>query len=580
MSKNIIIFILALFLFQNSLCDVNEENRKRMEKLYGENKEITGDYNKDLSATCNNGIFVGIKKNDVISFKGIPFAKPPIGELRWKDPILAEDDTKVYEAYYFGKAPIQTEWENELGSYYPKSEDCLYLNVWVNSKDKSQNKPVMVFIHGGSYGWGSTSNPLYYGDNLVEKYSDIIFVSIEYRLGIYGFINLSSFEGGENYKTSNILGLLDQICALKWIQKNIKNFGGDPEKVTLIGQSAGAGSISLLPLIDGTEGLFKRIIAESGSLSLTFSPQESKKLVEKLKEKVGSSKMEDLLSLSEKKLIKINEDISDYDNFPERDGINLPIDLYGEYKSGKGKNIDMLLGSNQDEVRYWIKSMDYYTNLISGEIIFKLGFPILFETDLKRMSLEDKQNAYDFKKIQNGEKIWKIAEFYNEAVFRIPMNKQAEYHSDAGGNTYVYYWNYPGKNKIMGACHWVELPYTLNNLNESQVVGDEANIDLANEVQDMWINFVRNGNPSTTKYTWEKYNSDTRKTMILGEEIKMEEDYKSEQRELIEPLLKYYMNGNFLQMSYNVFQVYKIAGLAISGLLIIGLILRRIKRII
>jgi para-nitrobenzyl esterase len=205
----------------------------------------------------------------------------------------------------------------------------------------------------------------------------------------------------------------------------------------------------------------------------------------------------------------------------------------------------MLLGSNQDEVRYWIKSMDYYTRFISGEIIYKLGFPILFETDLKRMSLEDKQNVYDFKKIQSGEKIWKIAEFYTEAVFRIPMNKQAEYHSDAGGNTYVYYWNYPGKNKIMGACHWVELPYTLNNLNESQVVGDEANIDLANEVQDMWINFVRNGNPSTTKYTWEKYNSDTRKTMILGEEIKMEEDYKSEQRELIEPLLKYYMNGNY-----------------------------------
>jgi len=553
---------------------------KECKKLFGENKEITGEYNEDLSVTCNNGIFVGTKKEDVISFKGIPFAKPPIGELRWKDPVLAEDSTKVYEAYYFGKAPIQTEWENELGSYYPKSEDCLYLNVWVNSKDTSQNKPVMVFIHGGSYGWGHTSNPLYEGHNLVKKYSDIIFVSIEYRLGMFGFINLSSFEGGENYKTSNILGLLDQICALKWIQKNIKSFGGDPEKVTLIGHSAGAGSISLLPLIDGTEGLFKRMICESGSPSLTFSPQESKKLVEKLKEKLGSSKMKDLLSLSEEKLIKIDEAISNYDNFPERDGINLPTDLYDAYKSGKGSNIDMLLGSNQDEVRYWIKSMEYYTSLISGETIYKLGFPILFETDLKRMTLEDKQNVYDFKKIQSGEKIWKIAEFYNEAVFRIPMNKQAEYHSDAEGNTYVYYFNYPGKSKTMGACHWVELPYSLNNLNESQVVGDEANIELANEIQDMWINFVRNGNPSTTKNTWEKYNSDTRKTMILGEEIKMEEDYKSEQRELIEPLLKYYMNGNFVQMSYDVFQVYKIAGLAIPALVIIGLILRRIIKII
>ena len=238
------------------------------------------------------------------------------------------------------------------------------------------------------------------------------------------------------------------------------------------------------------------------------------------------------------------------------------------------------MGSNQDEVRFWITYLDNYSNIISGEIIYKLGFPILFETNLKMMSPEDKQNAYDFKKIQSGEKIWKITEFYNEAVFRIPMNKQAEYHSDAGGNTYVYYWNYPGKNNELGTYHGIEIPYVLNNLKESSDAGDEANIDLANEVQDMWINFVRNGNPSTTKYTWEKYNSDTRKTMILGEEIKMEEDYKSEQRELIEPLLKYYMNGNFLQMSYDVLQVYKIAGLAISGLLIIGLILRRIKRII
>ena len=107
---------------------------------------------------------------------------------------------------------------------------------------------------------------------------------------------------------------------------------------------------------------------------------------------------------------------------------------------------------------------------------------------------------------------------------------------------------------------------------------DEENIDLANEVQDMWINFVRTGNPSTSKNTWEKYNSDTRKTMVLGEEIKMEEDIKSEQRELIEPLLKYYFNGNFVQMSYDVFQVYKIAAVVISSLAIIGLILRRISK--
>ena len=152
------------------------------------------------------------------------------------------------------------------------------MNVWVNTKDTSTDKTVLVFIHGGSYGWGAASDPLYDGHNLVQKYPDIILVSIEYRLGIFGFINFSSVQGGENYKTSNNLGLLDQICALKWIQKNIKNFGGDPNKVTVFGQSSGGGSISLLPLIVGTDGLFKRIISQSGSISLTFSPNECERL--------------------------------------------------------------------------------------------------------------------------------------------------------------------------------------------------------------------------------------------------------------------------------------------------------------
>ena len=301
MTKNIYILLLLFFIL--SLCS-EEDIRNYMNKLYGENKEITGEYDKFLSVTCNNGIFVGNKKGNVLSFKGIPYAKPPIGNLRWKEPILAEDDNKVYEAYYFGKSPIQHYSLDQLGSYYPQSEDCLYLNVWTNTNDTSTNKAVMIFIHGGGYNSGATSDPLYDGNNLVEKYKDIIIVTIEYRLGILGFINFSSVPGGENYKSTNNLGLLDQICALKWVQKNIKNFGGDPQRVTLFGQSAGASSISLLPLIDGNENLFKRIICESGSFGLTSSTEETKKLTEELLEKSGASKMEDLVALSEEQIKK------------------------------------------------------------------------------------------------------------------------------------------------------------------------------------------------------------------------------------------------------------------------------------
>ena len=180
--------------------------------------------------------------------------------------------------------------------------------MWVNTKNKTEGKTVMVFIHGGSYGWGGTSDPIYDGYNLVNKFSDIILVTVEYRLGLLGFIDFSSVKGGEEYKTSGNLGLLDQICALKWVQKNIKNFGGDSKKVTIFGECAGGGSVSLLPIINGTEGLFKRVIAESGAINLSYSKKEDKLLTENLLKKAKKNNMKDLINISEenlKKLMKI-----------------------------------------------------------------------------------------------------------------------------------------------------------------------------------------------------------------------------------------------------------------------------------
>ena len=562
------LFYLNIIILLLCVSSKKKDNKKRVRNLYGENKEITGEYDKNLSITCNNGIFVGIKKDDVLSFKGIPYAKPPIGDLRWKEPILPDDSDKVYQAYFFGKSPIQTEWPSELGSYYPTSENCLTLNIWLNTQINSTDKTVMVFIHGGAFGWGGTSDPLYDGYNLVNKYSDIILISIAYRVGMMGFINFSSIPGGEEYKSSGNLGILDQICALKWIQKNIKNFGGDPDKVTVFGESAGGGSVSIFPLIDGTEGLYKRIIAESGSINLSYSKEETELLTKKLKEESGENNMEKLKALSESKIKKINEVLNDYNNFPERDGIILGEDLYGLYKSGKGKNIDMLLGTNKDEVRYWISEMGYYS-ILNGRLVYEEGLPVLYENNRKRLSKEDKTNAKKFMKLQKGKKIWKITEFYNELLFRIPMTKQAEYHSDAGGNTYVYHWKYPGEDKTKGACHAIELAYVFNNLDEDIFIGNKINKELANEVQDMWVNFARYGDPSTAKHKWEQYDSKTRKTMILDDNIRMEEDYKKEQRLLIEPLLKYYFNGCYSNISLNVPQFYKIIVQVVGILLII-----------
>ena len=244
----------------------------------------------------------------------------------------------------------------------------------------------MVFIHGGGFNTGATSNPAYDGYNLINKYEDVIYIRIEYRLNILGFINLSSVSGGENYKSSTNLGLLDQICALKWIQKNIEKFGGDPKKVTLFGQSAGASSTSFLLLINGSQNLFQRIISESGSVSLSYSLEESKKSTEELIKKSGASNMDDLIVLSEDEIKKIHSEISSYDCYPIRDGNILPMDLYEGFKSGKGKEIDMLLGSNKDEIRYFILNMGEFTNYYKGKFLFTHGLPILYENYYKKLS--------------------------------------------------------------------------------------------------------------------------------------------------------------------------------------------------
>ena len=160
------------------------------------------------------------------------------------------------------------------------------------------------------------------------------------------------------------------------------------------------------------------------------------------------------------------------------------------------------------------------------------------------------------------------------------MTKQAEYHSEAGGNAYVYHWKYPGEDETMGACHNIELSYTINNLDQTLFTGNKVNNELANKVQEMWVNFARTGDPSISEIIWEKYNTDKRKTMILDEKIEMVEEYKDEQREILEPLLKYYFNGRFAEMSYNVPQVYRIVIQVLCGLLILILLISIFKFLI
>ena len=565
----IIALLAGVLLLSGCGADNYDTVKAQIRNLYGENKIITGDYDASLAAVCNNGVFVGLNDNGVISYKGIPYAEAPVGNLRWKNPVPAKDSETVYQAYYYGYSPVQTEWPSEVGSYYPQSEDCLTLNVWSNTNGPSEGKTVMVFFHGGSYGWGAVSDPMYDGRNLIEKYPDVILVTVEYRLGILGFIDFSSVPGGEEYSTSGNLGLLDQVCALKWINKNISAFGGNPDNVTIFGESAGAGSVSLIPLIKEADGLYRRVIAESGAVNLTYSKEECQNLTNLLLKNSGCATMDELNALSEEELMSLNEDLNDYNNFPERDGVVLPEDLYGAYEKGEAAKADMLIGTNADEVRYWINEMGYYVSGIPGMEIYRHIFPIMYENNRKLMTDEEKQCVNEFLSLQNSRKTWKLTEFYNELLFRIPSLKQAELHADNGNKVYNYYWTMPGEDETIGACHATELIYVFNNPQVTIYNGNAYNRELADTVQDMWVNFARTGDPGTETITWQTYNSQTRMTMVLGEEVHMESGIKDGQRKLIEPLLGHYFNGCYSQLDLMVPHTFRIGGQILAAILLL-----------
>ena len=526
------------------------DNISSLKSKYKKNNKLEKIPDNRYPIKCLNGIFLGKNNDNIISYKGIPFAKPPIKNLRWHPPVDCDNSNDIFEAYYFQKSPVQTEDPGETSSFYQISEDCLYLNIWkYNDNDiKNKNKAVMVFIHGGAFGWGGTVDPLYDGHNFVKNHKDIILITITYRVSILGFLDLTQIKGGEKYKESPNLGLLDQIQALKWINKNIEYFGGDKNNVTIFGESAGGLSVTILPLIEGSKGLFKRIISQSGSFVWGINRDDGKLLINELKN-IVSKKNKDfdvdyLMNLSEEEIIKLNSQLNVYCLPPMRDGYVIPINCFEKIEQGAYDNIDILIGTNKDEINYWIIECGYYS-------LFKIFIRILVENIIKFRVEKDKKDIFEtYNKIQKESP---YENFLSDLFFRVPAVKIADLHSKNKGNVFLYHWTYPSSIPNFGACHAVELSYIFNNLNEAHFIGNKnINYKLAEISQEMWVNFAKNGNPSTEKYKWEKYNNENKCYMILGNDIEMKQNLFKERDEIIEPLIYKYIPYDYSTLSFNV----------------------------
>src|ERR1700739_2524817 len=211
-----------------------------------------------------SGTVSGVRANGLSVYKGIPFAAPPVGDLRWRPPVHAASWSGTRKADAFAPACMQVGVSMPGETPPAVSEDCLYLNIWTPAKTAHDPLPVIVCIYGGGYINGSASMPLYWGDRLAQK--GVIVVTIAYRLGPLGFLALPELTRESPQRSSGNYGLMDQIAALGWIQRNIAAFGGDPKRVTIAGQSSGAMSVSMLMASPRAKGLFQRAIGESGGL--------------------------------------------------------------------------------------------------------------------------------------------------------------------------------------------------------------------------------------------------------------------------------------------------------------------------
>ena len=506
------------------------------------NSEITGDYDKSHAVKCVNGTFVGTENHGVASWLGIPYAKPPVGERRFKAPEYVEASDRVFEARYYGKGAFGSlGYEDCIQKLM--SEDCLYLNIWVNADDKTEKKPVMVWIHGGAYVVGSGSQISYTGANLVQAQSDIIMVNINYRLNMYGFMDFSSVPGGENFKTAPCNGLLDQAMALRWVHENIAAFGGDPDNVTIFGQSAGGGSVSILPVMKEANQYFQKVIAQSGSTGLAFpvNCESAQGKTKALLEYTGCKTMDDIMALTEEELQKAYVDaVGKFTSCPYYGTEVLPEAPIELYRKGYAKHISIMAGSTADEARLFMGEdpvLSFEEHKIFAQRAVGDGVLCLKE--------EDKKYYEEFQRVCRFHEPGLIeTEFIDELMFRIPMLQQLDVQS-AFNKTFCYYWSYPGSNPDIGAAHSVELIFVFNLRDigtSSAFNGTNISDEIYTAVLQTWTNFARCGNPSTDRIEWKAYSADDQNVLdIAGPgDIRIKKDLLADQYKAVLPLLGYY----------------------------------------
>jgi para-nitrobenzyl esterase len=486
------------------------------------------------------GQLQGRIKDGIGDFRGIPYAAPPVGDLRFRPPQAVEPWTGVRDATRFGPMAMQNQgaMETMFGAPpRPMSEDCLTLNIWTPACDDGR-RPVMVWIHGGAFLYGTGATPWYDGRSFARD--DVVLVTINYRLGALGFLNV----GGQGNN-----GILDQVAALEWVRDNIAAFGGDPGNVTAFGESAGAMSVGTLLGLPAAKGLFVKAIPESGAAHHGKKAEDAERVTQEFLSELGVEPGPDvadrLRAVPAERLLEAQEKVvartfaGGLAFTPVIDGVVLPeapIDAIGK---GQASGVSVLVGTTRDEWK-----------------LFSMLDPSLGEADDDRIAkrvagmLSVPDRAGDVvRHYRTRREGVPTADLWNDLgtdlVFRIPAVRLAEKQSASGNDVYMYRFDYrtPVFGGVLGACHALEIPFVFESLDGAGAdmlvgpVSDEMR-SLARRMHEAWVAFARTGRPAADGLPdWPRYTPEHRSTMLFDFQPQVVEDPGGDDREVWAGLL-------------------------------------------
>ena len=496
------------------------------------------------------GELEGVREGDLYVFRGIPFAQPPIGDLRFRPPQEALPWKGVRNAAVYGSRAIQTPneaLEAILGrppDQPPVDEDCLNLNVWTPGLD-DKRRPVMVWIHGGGFSTGSGSDLIYDGTSLASR--NVVLVTINYRLGPLGFLCVPGFADGEGETCTNF-GILDQIEALKWVQTEIAAFGGDPDNVTIFGESAGAMSVGTLLGSPLAAGLYHKAILQSGAAHQVLTKEMAARTAADFAGALGLPEPDAaaLRARSVDDILEAQVKLEKESSWAARRGVGLglryqpvidgnvvPRQAIEEIRDGSAKDIPVLIGTTADEYKLFGAMMPNLRDIDGGEAAKRVAYLLPGRDVEKARSMLETYSKARAARGEPSDSYEVLCAAVTDWLFRVPADRLAEAQSKRQP-VFVYRldWRSPVGEGILGACHAIDLPFVFGTQRLARRwIGRGEEVDaLAKTIGDAWVAFAKSGNPSTRSLTWPSFDAASRKTIVLDRECRVEEQPREKER--------------------------------------------------